>query len=125
MAEKFPRFISGRVTRCRLAEPGGKYNQYSCHVEGFFEDTRDPFEGWLNSNYPVSVYEGQADPIDPKETENLTFDGRLFVLQSENRNGDPIYFLNAVSIENRIGYEEPSEPNLPEGNPFLDNPLVG
>ena len=123
MADKLPRFITGKINRCRLVAPGGPYKQYSLHIEGMFEDTHDSYDGFLNSKYPVSVYEGDNDPIDPSNTDNLVFNGRVYVLQDEKQNGDPIYYLKAVSIEERIGAEE-SSPSIPEGNPFLKNPLV-
>lgn len=123
MAEKLPRFISGKINRCRLSSPGGPYDQYSLHIDGLFEDTHDAYEGYLNSKYPVSVYEGDEDPIDPAETDGLVFDGRVFVMQGEKQNGDPIYYLQAVSIENRTGTED-NTPAVPDGNPFLKNPLI-
>lgn len=123
MADSVNRFISGEITRCHLSEPmtfhgkNGDWDAYSLHINGAFEDTLDLVDSYYNSRYPVRVYEGGGDdPINPKETDGLKFKGRIMVRQIDDR-----FFLNAVSIEQRIGEDEPPEP---AGNPFNENPLT-
>lgn len=117
------RFACGTITRCRLAEPRivhgsqGEFNSYALFLEGAYEDTKEPIEGeWFNSTRPVKVYEGGDEPINPKETDKLKFKGRI--LFAENTETGKCY-LNAVSIEERLGEDDYE----PEGNPFKDNPL--
>lgn len=129
--EKVKRFISGTITKCHLAEPvkrqgkNGEFEQYTLFMDGMFEDTQELVQMYFNSKFPVKVYEGSEDPIDPKETEQLKFQGRILVTQSEY-NGKTFYFLNAVSIEQRLGVDESSSSTSEddEGNPFLKNPLA-
>lgn len=122
MKDSVNRFISGTITRCRLSKPEkkngkyGEYERYSLHIEGAFEDTMDPVDQYFNSRYQVRVYEGGDDPIPPEETDGLKFKGRILVKQVEDR-----FYLNAVSIEKRIGEDTPPEP---AGNPFNENPLT-
>ena len=120
--DKITRFLSGVITRARLKEPSGKNSTYSIHLEGAFEDTGDEFDGYLSSKYPVRVYEGkQEEPIDPAETDGIKFMGRAMIVQCNYEDRDePFNFLQAVSIEERIG-EDDSLPD--ESNPFLANPL--
>lgn len=122
MSDSMNRFISGEVSRCYLSEPktfhgkNGDWKAYTLHINGAFEDTRDLVDSYFNSRYPVRVFEGGDDPIDPKETDGLKFKGRIMVRQVDDR-----FFLNAVSIEQRLGQEESPED---QGNPFKKNPLV-
>lgn len=124
-AEKKTRFIAGEITRCHIAEmreyqskSGETYKSYSLHIKGYFEDDNSSFDGYLNSNYPIHVYEGGEDPIDPKETNGLKFLGRVLVTQRTTNNGALRFYPSAVSIEERIGTDEPP---APMGNPFLKN----
>lgn len=124
MSDSMTRFISGEITRCYLSEPktfygksGDSWKMYTLHIDGAFEDTRDLVDAYFSSRYPVRVFEGGDDPIDPKETDGLKFKGRIMVRQVNDK-----FFLNAVSIEQRLGQDELPEED--KGNPFKDNPLV-
>lgn len=122
MSDSMTRFISGEITNCYLSKPktfhgkNGDWESYTLHINGAFEDTRDLVDSYFKSRYPVRVFEGGDDPIDPKETDGLKFKGRIMVKQVDDR-----FYLNAVSIEQRIGADEPPEQ---AGNPFKENPLV-
>lgn len=127
MSDRLNRFIAGEITRCYLSKPreftsknGNKWEAFTLHINGAFEDTGDLVDQYFSSRYPVAVYEGTEDPIDPKETDNLKFKGRIMVTQLEDR-----FFLQAVSIEERIGVDTPpAQEQQDTGNPFLSNPLV-
>lgn len=114
------RFLSGTMSRSKLSKPkvfsndnGTTTESYSIYFDGAFEDTKDIYKGYLNSHYPVNVYESDGeDPVDPSETDGLVFKGRAMVKQIGDR-----YYLKAVSIEQR-------EETVGSRNPFLDNPLV-
>lgn len=123
MSDSVIRFISGEITRCHLAKKrvfkgkDGEWEAYTLHIKGYFEDTMDEVDSYFRSGYPVRVFEGGDDPIDSSETDGLRFKGRIMVKQVDDR-----FYLNAVSIEERIGEDESSQGM--QGNPFNDNPLV-
>lgn len=123
MAESVTRFVSGEITHCYLSSPktfhgkNGDWDAYTLHIKGFFEDTMDAVDQYFNSKYHVRVFEnGGEDPIDPHETDGLKFKGRIMLAQVDDR-----FYLNAVSIEQRVGEDEDMEP---KGNPFNENKLV-
>lgn len=121
MSNELTRFASGEVKGFNFARKN-KSDKYGFSFEGFYEDTKDKIEGYFASKYPIKVYEGDNDPIDPEEAQNLRFKGRVMFTQKEWE-GKQYTFPQAVSIEQRIEIMEPSSDEEPMGNPFLDNPI--
>lgn len=121
--EEKSRFLTGKISRCSLAEPreftskvtGDRWKAYTCHIDGFFEDTDEAYEGYFQSGFRVHVYDGGDDPIDPSTADGKIFNGRILVKQKGEK-----FYLNAVSIEEILGDER-----KPATNPFKDNPYMG
>lgn len=128
MSDKIQRFATGEISRCHLSKPrvcnsktnpNESWNQYSIYIEGAFEDNGEPIEMYFNSQYPVAVYEGDADEaVDPAKADGAIFKGRVMVTQIIHDDGKIRYYLNAVCISEIIG-----EDGI-KSNPFKDNPLT-
>lgn len=125
--DRVTRFVAGEISKCYLnkmrkfhSKSGKDWEAYTLHINGYFEDTRDQVDAYYQSRYPVAVFEGGEDPIDPAETDGLKFKGRVMLTQAQGDRG-PIFYLQAVSIEQRLGEDE--SVNTIKGNPFMDNPL--
>lgn len=121
MADVLRRFITGKISKCSISSPNN-YGKYSAHIDGRFEDTGAPVNKFFVCKRQPTVYEGDKSPIDPKETDNLVFEGRMMVGQgTDDDTGDQFYWVEALSIEKRLETVEAPEPKE-EGNPFLNNP---
>ena len=122
MSDDLIRFASGEIKNCKLKNKNsvGKYGFY---FTGYFEDTKDKIEGYYGQPYPIRVYEGSNDPVDPETAENLRFHGRVMFKQSEY-NGKDYYWPKAISIEKRIEAYDPSEYSEDYDNPFIKNPIT-
>ena len=119
--QKKRRFITGKISRCNLAT-GNKWGKFGVHIDGYFEDDGSPVERYISSKYKVKLYEGQEESdIDPTEADGLVFNGRVMVNEAEY-DGQPIYYLQAVCIDERLGKDEYTP--FDDSNPFLNNPLT-
>lgn len=123
-AERMSRFITGEVSRCSLKKKD-RFDQYSLYIDGVYEDTREPFKGYVNTKSPIKVYEtGKEDPLeDNGVTEGKIFQGRVYVSEViyQDRPDKTFRYLNALSIEGAME-EDPYEP-MDSTNPFMENPL--
>ena len=111
--------IRGEVSRVNLAKKHENGN-YVLHIDGRFEDTNQPFNGWLRSRYQPDVYErGKEDKVSPELADGMRFEGRAYVKCYAQENGYDRCFLGAVEIGEMRG-----EDRRVQGNPFNANPTT-
>lgn len=121
MEERRQRVISGKVSRGNFSSPkiltsktgDDTWQSWSCLVEGTFIDTGEKYEGFVNSSYPVAVYDAKTQEIheDVSGLDRATFEADVMVTEV----GEKLY-LYAVNVKKLL---LPPPPNPFKENPFL------
>lgn len=120
MSERKQRIISGKISRGNISKPaqrkgkdGSTFESYSVLVEGVYKDTNEPFEGFLNSNFSVAVYDAKTQEgyIDVPALDGATFEGDVMVTEKGDRS-----YLYAINVRNLL---EEATPSAFDENPFV------
>lgn len=122
--ETVSRMLTGKISQCSVGRKD-KFGGHSLLIKGAYEDTREPFEGFVSTKGNVNVFEsGKPDPIEAATIDGKTFNGRIQISEViYNDSPDKTWrFLNAVSVEGELE-DDPFTPQEPT-NPFIDNPLT-
>lgn len=126
-ADRMKRFIAGEISRCCLGNKKDRYDQYSLYIDGAYEDTHEPFTGYVSTKSATfkAYKSGEAEPMDKSELDGKKFKGRIYVSEViySDRPDHVFRYLDAVSVESAIE-DDPYEPAEDAGNPFMDNPLT-
>lgn len=126
-ADRMKRFITGEISRCCVGNKKDQFDQYSLYIEGAYEDTREPFSGYVSTKSPnfKAYKEGEVEAMDKSELDGKKFKGRIQVSEVvyNDRPDHTFRFLNAILVSS-TPEDDPYEPAGDEGNPFLDNPLT-